>query len=57
MAPRPWSDISESQRGTRMSGFKNFILRGNLIELAVANNVLPASPTNLIGLLRAVHYG
>ena len=36
MAPRPWSDISESQRGTRMSGFKNFILRGNLIELAVA---------------------
>jgi len=28
-----------------------------LIELAMANNVIPASPTNLIGLLRAVHYG
>jgi DNA recombination protein RmuC len=29
----------------------------SLIELAIANNVIPASPTNLIGLLRAVHYG
>lgn len=29
----------------------------SLIELAMANNVIPASPTNLIGLLRAVHYG
>lgn len=28
-----------------------------LIEIAIANNVIPASPTNLIGLLRAVHYG
>ncbi|MBM3678846.1 MAG: DNA recombination protein RmuC, partial [Actinobacteria bacterium] len=28
-----------------------------LMELAIANNVIPASPTNLIGLLRAVHYG
>jgi DNA recombination protein RmuC len=28
-----------------------------LLELAFANNVIPASPTNLIGLLRAVHYG
>ena len=28
----------------------------SLIELAVANNVIPASPTNLIGLLRAVHF-
>ncbi len=28
-----------------------------LVELAVANNVIPASPTNLIGLLRAVHHG
>jgi DNA recombination protein RmuC len=28
-----------------------------LHELALANNVIPASPTNLIGLLRAVHYG
>ena len=26
-------------------------------ELALSNNVIPASPTNLIGLLRAVHYG
>ncbi len=29
----------------------------SLQELAFANNVIPASPTNLIGLLRAVHYG
>ena len=28
-----------------------------LDEFALANNVIPASPTNLIGLLRAVHYG
>jgi len=28
-----------------------------LHELAMSNNVIPASPTNLIGLLRAVHYG
>ena len=29
----------------------------SLSELAWANNVIPASPTNLIGLLRAMHYG
>jgi DNA recombination protein RmuC len=29
----------------------------SLDELALSNNVIPASPTNLIGLLRAVHYG
>ncbi|MGZ8688063.1 MAG: DNA recombination protein RmuC [Gaiellaceae bacterium] len=28
-----------------------------LDELAFSNNVIPASPTSLIGLLRAVHYG
>jgi len=30
---------------------------GSLNELAWSNNVIPASPTNLIGLLRAIHYG
>jgi DNA recombination protein RmuC len=30
---------------------------GALAELAWSNNVIPASPTNLIGLLRAMHYG
>ena len=29
----------------------------SLNELALSNNIIPASPTNLIGLLRAVHYG
>ena len=29
----------------------------SLTELAWSNNVIPASPTNLIGLLRAMHYG
>ena len=29
----------------------------SLHEQALSNNVIPASPTNLIGLLRAVHYG
>ena len=29
----------------------------SLEELAWSNNVVPASPTNLIGLLRAMHYG
>jgi len=29
----------------------------SLEELAWSNNVIPASPTNLIGLLRAMHYG
>jgi len=28
-----------------------------LDELAFSNNVIPASPTSLIGLLRAIHYG
>jgi len=30
---------------------------GSLTEFAWSNNVIPASPTNLIGLLRAMHYG
>jgi DNA recombination protein RmuC len=30
---------------------------GSLAEFAWSNNVIPASPTNLIGLLRAMHYG
>ena len=29
----------------------------SLLDLALANNVIPSTPTNLIGLLRAVHYG